>query len=432
MSANAVPAVILGGGVTGLAAGVASGAPVFEAAAVPGGICSSYYLRPGTSERLPEPPADGDAYRFEVGGGHWIFGGDPAVLARLEGLTPMVAHERRAAVHFAGVDTTVPYPFQDHVADLDPALAERAAAERATEDGAPADPVDPRATMAAWLEDRFGPSLCDRFFHPFHERYTAGLHRQIAPQDAYKSPSGQPGYNTTFRYPPAGLDALARALADGADVRFGMRAVAIDPAERTVGFADGTEVGYGQLVCTLPLDRTLALCGLDPEVAGPPDPYTSVLVVNVGGTRGPRCGDEHWVYDPESAAGFHRYGSYRNVDPSFVPGGDPGRVALYVEHARPGGSRPAPADEDELVRTTVDELVSRGIVDQVEVVDVSWVDAAYTWRRPGSTWAADALALLADLGIEQVGRYARWHFQGIAESVAEGLAAGRALRTGPA
>ena len=37
--------VILGAGVTGLAAGVASGAPVFEAVETPGGICSSYYVR---------------------------------------------------------------------------------------------------------------------------------------------------------------------------------------------------------------------------------------------------------------------------------------------------------------------------------------------------------------------------------------------------
>jgi hypothetical protein len=61
---------------TGLAAGMASGWPVFEAAESPGGICSSYYVRPHTDVRLPALPADGEAYHFELGGGHWIFGGD--------------------------------------------------------------------------------------------------------------------------------------------------------------------------------------------------------------------------------------------------------------------------------------------------------------------------------------------------------------------
>ena len=39
---------ILGGGITGLAAGLSSGLPVLEAAPEPGGICSSYYVRPGS------------------------------------------------------------------------------------------------------------------------------------------------------------------------------------------------------------------------------------------------------------------------------------------------------------------------------------------------------------------------------------------------
>lgn len=69
--------VILGGGMTGLAAGYASGLPIYEASERPGGICSSYYSRPGDSTSYAQPPADGEAYRFELGGGHWIFGGDP-------------------------------------------------------------------------------------------------------------------------------------------------------------------------------------------------------------------------------------------------------------------------------------------------------------------------------------------------------------------
>ena len=71
--------IVLGAGVSGLAVGMASGAPVFEAADGPGGLCSSYYVRPDGSERSERPPADGEAYRFELGGGHWIFGGDPDV-----------------------------------------------------------------------------------------------------------------------------------------------------------------------------------------------------------------------------------------------------------------------------------------------------------------------------------------------------------------
>ena len=64
--------LILGGGITGLSAGLVSGLPVYESETVPGGICSSYYLTPGGSDRLFDSPEDGEAYRFEIGGGHWI------------------------------------------------------------------------------------------------------------------------------------------------------------------------------------------------------------------------------------------------------------------------------------------------------------------------------------------------------------------------
>src|SRR5271165_1782430 len=107
--------LILGGGMTGLAAGYASGFPVYEAKEAPGGICSSYYMRPEGQERLHSAPADGEVYRFEIGGGHWIFGGDPAVLRLVRTLAPTKAYERRSGVFFPDEDLYVPYPLQNHL-----------------------------------------------------------------------------------------------------------------------------------------------------------------------------------------------------------------------------------------------------------------------------------------------------------------------------
>ena len=49
---------------------------------------------------------------------------------------------------------------------------------------------------------------------------------------------------------------------------------------------------------------------------------------------------------------------------------------------------------------------------------------AYTWRWPGSAWQREALATLESHDVFQVGRYARWAFQGIADSIRDGLSAG--------
>jgi protoporphyrinogen oxidase len=422
---------------TGLAAARASGGTVYEAAETPGGICSSYYLAPGGVRR--SGASRDDAYRFEIGGGHWIFGGDPEVLALIERLGSTRRYARRSSVFLPESRRFVPYPLQTHLRHLGPDLAERALAEMVAAAATP--PLAEDATMREWLARSFGATLGALFFEPFHELYTGGLHTRIAPQDGYKSPvdlaavaagvravAPAAGYNVTFAYPPAGLDALARGLAGASAVEYGKRAARIDTVRREVAFTDGDTVGYERLVSTVPLDRALAMTGLS---AGAPDPYTSVLVLNVGATRGPACPDDHWVYVPRSRAGFHRVGFYSNVDPAFLPvsaRGDASRVSLYVERAWPGDTRPDPGEIPRYAAEASRELQDWGWIGAVEVADSTWIDVAYTWRWPGSRWREDALRVLEAHGVHQVGRYGRWTFQGIADSIRDGLAAGAALR----
>ncbi|HMB89290.1 MAG TPA: hypothetical protein VKP65_00495 [Rhodothermales bacterium] len=428
---------ILGAGVTGLAAGYASGWPMYEAAAVPGGICSSYYVRPGTTQRLAVAPDDGEAYRFEVGGGHWVFGGDPVVLRFIRQMTPVKTYHRHSAVYFAKDARIIPFPLQYHLAHLDDTTATQALHEITTL----AHNAEPPTAMDAWLAARFGPTLTTQFFGPFHERYTAGLWTEIAPQDPYKSPvdvqlvqqgrtgkTTAAGYNTRYLYPEAGLDALARQIAQHSTVHYGKRAVHIDPIEKIVSFEDGTEQRYETLISTLPLNKMIAMAGLK---TGVPDPYTSVLVLNIGAVRGAACPDHHWLYVPDSASGFFRVGCYSNVESSFLPRSaraPASRVSLYIERAFPGGQRPS---EDEVQAYAVDvvrELQAWDFIAEAEVVDPTWIEVAYTWARPGSTWRKQALATLDAHDIVMVGRYARWIFQGIADSIRDGFIVGAAFK----
>ena len=428
--------LILGAGVTGLAAGYASGLPVYEAAAAPGGICSSYYVRPGSTARLAQAPADDEAYRFEIGGGHWIFGGDPTVLHFIRRLTPVKTYHRRSAVFFHTEARYVPYPLQYHLVYLGEEIAVRALDEMSV--SAQAAPV----TMAQWLDARFGPALTRRFFGPFHQSYTAGLWTEIAPQDPYKSPldlalvrqgvegrTTAAGYNVRFVYPEAGLDTLARKMARRRDVRYDCRVVEIDPRHKIVAFADGREAAYDRLLSTVPLNQMMAMTGI--ETGEPPDPYTSVLVLNVGGVRGPRCPDHHWLYVPDAEAGYFRIGCYSNVESAFLPKSAraaQSRVSFYVERAYPGGQKPGPDAVAAYTRAVVADLQEAGFIEATEVVDPTWIEVAYTWSRPGSTWPKQAMQHLEAHDIFMVGRYGRWRFQGIAESIRDGFVAGTAMR----
>lgn len=426
---------VIGGGVSGLAAGLSSGLPVFETTESPGGICSSYYVRPGDSRRLPQDPGDGEVYRFEIGGGHWIFGGDPTILRFIDRMSPLKRYSRVSAVYFEEDGLYVDYPIQNNLRFMSPEFARKSLIEMSR-------PPGPFRTMKEWQLQYFGESLCEKFFFPFHALYTAGLYESIAPQDAYKSPvnlamaiqgafeqADSVGYNVTFRYPVDGLDRLSRAMASRCNIHYGKRVVAIEPSKRLVTFADGREMKYDYLLCTLPLNKTMEMAGL--SVDARPDPYTSVLVLNIGGTKGPKSPPHHWLYNPDAKSEFHRVGFYSSVDRSFIPLSarqQDAAVSIYVERAYVGGQKPAPAEIDEYAKAVVAELTDWDYITKAEVVDPTWIDVAYTWEWPDSRWKSQALRVLEEHNIYMIGRYGRWIFQGIADSIRDGFYAGASFR----
>jgi hypothetical protein len=170
----------------------------------------------------------------------------------------------------------------------------------------------------------------------------------------------------------------------------------------------------------------LGMAGVD--VGEEPGPATSVLVVNLGGVRGARCPQDHWVYVPRSRSGFHRVGFYSNVDESFLPAGSEGRVSVYVEKAARRGNKPAGGDLDKYVEDVGEELREWGFMERVEAVSVNWVETGYTWNRPGSRWREEAVGALREEGIEMTGRYGKWRFQGMTDSLRDGLLAGALAR----
>lgn len=430
---------ILGAGITGLSAGYVSGLPVYEAKDIAGGICTSYYMKKGSKERLYEAPKDGEGYHFEIGGGHWIFGGDPAIHRFMNSLSPMKTYVRVSSVYLPSLKTFVPYPIQNNLSHLPKDIAEKARDEMLSDKKSDA----PIKTMGEWMRQSFGKTLSELFFFPFHDLYTAGLWKTIAPQDGYKSPINKKdvldgfagtakavGYNATFVYPQKGLDHLTSKLAERCDISYGKRIEKIDIKNKTVHFTGGDTKEYNEIISTLPLNAMVKMAGIN---LGDRKAYPSpaVLVINIGAKRGPKCpsGDQ-WIYIPESKSGFHRVGFYDAVDVSFLPVSNRAthdRASIYVEKAYPEGMKPTAAEMEKVCTETIKELTEWGWIGDVEAYDPTWIDTAYTWSWPGSDWKEKALKELEKHGIYQIGRYGRWIFQGIADSVKDGLMIGGAF-----
>jgi len=430
--------VILGAGVTGMAAGFASGADIYEAKDIPGGICTSYYMKCGQTQKLYQAPLDQEAYRFELGGGHWIFGNDPLIQHFLESFAPVETYARHSGVFFPTTKQYVGYPIQHHLKDLPTQTATQALQEIIH---AQIYPKPNLTTMADWLEQSFGQTLGQLFFYPFHNLYTAGLWRKISPQDAYKSPIDLPlviqgafqnaapiGYNATFVYPIHGLDSLIGPLAKQCRIHYGKTVIRIDPQAKEITFQDGTVISYQTILSTLPLNQLIQITHISLEQ---PDPGTSVLVLNVAGKKGKQTPAHHWLYIPESKAGFHRVGFYSNVDAHFLPKSkrlDSQYVSMYIEKAYPETTKWKDLDLESLKLQIITELQEWGWLETVEVSDFTWIDVAYTWSWPKSQWRSHAIQQLQKFNIFPIGRHGRWNFQGIADSIRDGLMAGAAVK----
>jgi protoporphyrinogen oxidase len=418
--------LIIGSGFTGLGAGLSSGLQIIEAKDRPGGICASYQI---------------DGFRFEIGGGHWIFGRDGYLLDLINHFARCREYRRRSAVFFAGnLESTrdlkykfINYPIQNNLYALGERLASRAVDEIIHNSKRGFEGV----TMSDWLIHYFGETLYQIFFAPFHDRYTAGLYKNIAPQDPYKSPvniksiidgaSGNPdlsaGYNATFVYPEEGLDILSERIACLCNVEYGKAVVKINPELKSIKLSDGKEIEFERLISTIPLNRLMELCGFQDK----PEPYTSVLVINMGvelkENEIARHGN-HWLYIPDSLTGFHRVGYYSNVDPLFLPDRFRNHErygSLYIEFAFMPDKRPSRNQIEDLIKKTEAELQEWGFIKRVLVSDSTWIDVAYTWQRPESRWVLNSIERLKNHGIISAGRYGRWNFQGILESLKEGI-----------
>ncbi len=419
--------IILGAGITGLTAGLISQKEIYEANNIAGGICASYYLsQKGTKTYLGKEKA----YRFELGGGHWIFGTDKRIKDFIDRLSPTKTYTRNSAVYFPDLDLYVPYPLQNNLSYLPESVREKSIKEICN-----SKKYKKINTLEDWLEINFGKTLCELFFFPFHNLYTAGLYTKIAPEDEYKTPLDKKlmingaktnypiGYNATFIYPKDGLDDLVMKMAKHCKINFCKKIVKINLKKKEVLSNDCAQVKYEKIFSTIPLNRIIDMANLN--IKKIPLPYTSVLVVNIGAKKGEKCPPYHWIYTPKNKAGFYRVGFYSNVDSSFLPlssEGNSDRVSIYVEKAYRGRDKGSNnIDIKNIGDKIIKELREWRFITEVEVIDYNWIEVAYTWEYPSFSYRQKAMKILRKNQIYQIGRYGKWRFQGIAGSIEDGL-----------
>jgi len=349
----------------------------------------------------------------------------------------VAAHERRAWIHSAGVDTR--YPFQANVRGL-PREAALDCVAGFLETVHRPRPLAKNPDFLAWSRATFGDGITRRFMKPYNEklwqtplsRMTTEWQGRFVPKPAasevlYGALADQNklfGYNATFRYPARGgiqvlPDALAARLEPGV-VRTGARVEAVDLREKVARVAGLGEIRYERLVNTLPLNAFLDLAAplpSDVKAARRRLRWNTVWNLNLGVARADVT-DKHWIYFPEKKFPFYRVGCSTNFSKALAPAG---HSALYVEVARPGGARVETAELEAAILAGLREcgLLRRG--DELSARAWMPVEVGYVVYDFARTPAVTTIFKhLASLGIESIGRYGGWKYSFMEETILDG------------
>jgi protoporphyrinogen oxidase len=348
----------------------------------------------------------------------------------------VASHERRAFIYSKGAFTK--YPFQANTRGLPPGVVTDCVAGFLETVHRPRS-LPKAPDFLSWSRATFGEGITRHFMRPYNEklwrvplqRLTTEWQGRFVPKPAaaevvYGAFAEQDklfGYNASFRYPVRGgiqtlPDALASGLAAGV-LRTGAPVEAVDLREKTAQVKGLGEVRYQRLVNTLPLCDFLDLAAPLPaavRAARAKLRWNTVWNLNLGVDR--LISDKHWVYYPEKRYPFYRVGFSSNFSPHLAPAG---HTAIYVEVARPGGTR---VDVPKLEARILSGLRDAGVLRKGDTLSAKvWmpVKVGYVVYDFARTPAVTAIFKhLAGQGVDSIGRYGGWKYSFMEETILDG------------
>jgi hypothetical protein len=182
------------------------------------------------------------------------------------------------------------------------------------------------------------------------------------------------GPNAVFRFPQEGgtggiWKKVANKLIPASKQRYGEagRVVSLDATAKLLTMADGSEVQYGKLMSTMPLDRTLRWLGKS-EWADDLT-YSSSHIIGIG-IRGVNPHDTKcWLYYPEDDCPFYRCTIFSHYAESNVPKADVQLRTLRTAEDPNAGSAAAEAGPYWSLMFEVSESAAHKPVDLATVVE---------------------------------------------------------------
>ena len=230
------------------------------------------------------------------------------------------------------------------------------------------------------------------------------------------------GYNATFWYPKAGgIGHLVEGLSKGVtNCVVNQNVTAIDLNAKTLCTTTGETYRWNVLFSSLPL-KTLCQITADEELtlAAGELSHSSTISFNIGlrGALPSEFQNVHWVYVPDRDIPFYRVGFYSNISKGTCT---PGYSALYVEV----GISPQDADRVDLVKhlqpDVLRSLEKLGWINSKDVVCVAAhiIRHAYVHHtNDRDRIVRSILERLRKHDVRPIGRYGLWDYTSMEDSM---------------
>ena len=377
-----------------------------------------------------------DSYGFVWDeGGHVIFSHYPYFDRLVDDMLGSDIHERVRESWIVTRDAWVPYPFQNNLRYLPKPEQLKcllgAAKASSNEQGRHS------ANFRDWILETFGDGIAEEFMFPYNSKvWTTPLEQmskcwigervsvvdfdRLLKNVLFNQDDVGWGPNSKFRFPlHGGTGEIYRRMA----TRFAgkliqnKKLVEVDPAHRTVSFADGTGDTYDALISTVPLDRFVQeMRNVDGELhdASHDLHHNNLLVLGLGLKKKIETG-RCWIYFADKEMPCYRATYFSHYSPNNVPNGDTENYSsLMCEMSFRVGDTP---DPERIMNQVIDGLIRATILEESDRTKIiSRYHRIISYSYPIPTLHRDrALGILQPALMKQAiysrGRFGSWRYE---------------------
>lgn len=288
-----------------------------------------------------------------------------------------------------------------------------------------------------WAKQTFGNGICKYFMYPYNEKLFAYPIEKLTTnwlgnfvpvpdinqvlKGAYQKSLKGIGYNQIFYYPKYnGIKSLIDGLVKlNENISTNSQVTRISFKNKKVYLTNLKEYRYTNLINTMPLKDFIRISDAPDKIKDYANKlkHNTIYVYNLGIKRTNR--KEHWIYFPETQFPFYRLGFYNNFSKNNTPYG---YDSLYIEFSVKENDF---IDINKMKSKTIKKLIELGLIkNENDIITELWlkIDCGYIiYDDEREKYLKPIFEYLKTQNVISTGRYGAWKYSFIEENIKDGF-----------